>query len=103
MRRLSKGLRCWHSLQNVALIRESSLGVPALGKQIKTIAMNFYRFAGGKIVEERELPDLFRMMVQIGAIKPPSASVKLERGVMNSLRTPCSIAILLNQNLHICI
>lgn len=48
-------------------------GVPALGKQIKTIAMNFYQFADGKI-EERGLPNLFRMMVQIVPSSLPSLS-----------------------------
>ncbi|GKZ76293.1 hypothetical protein AnigIFM56816_005272 [Aspergillus niger] len=46
-------------------------GIPASGKQINTFAMNMYRFEDGKIVEERGLPDLFGMMVQIGAIQPP--------------------------------
>ncbi|KAF7594649.1 hypothetical protein BBP40_008739 [Aspergillus hancockii] len=46
-------------------------GIPASGKRIETMAMNLYRFADGKIVEERGLPDLFGMMIQIGAIKPP--------------------------------
>ena len=43
-------------------------GVPATGKQIEAQAMNFYRFAGGKIVEERGQPDLLGLMQQIGAI-----------------------------------
>lgn len=43
-------------------------GVPATGKQIEAQAMNFYRFTGGKIVEERGQPDLLGLMQQIGAI-----------------------------------
>ncbi|KAF5863345.1 hypothetical protein ETB97_010225 [Aspergillus alliaceus] len=46
-------------------------GIPASGRRIETMAMNLYRFTDGKIVEERGLPDLFGMMIQIGAIKPP--------------------------------
>jgi predicted ester cyclase len=34
--------------------------------------MNLYKFSDGKIVEERGLPDMFGMMVQIGAIEPPA-------------------------------
>lgn len=48
-------------------------GVPASGKKIHARAMNVYRFADGKIVEETGLPDLFGIMLQIGAIKPPGA------------------------------
>jgi steroid delta-isomerase-like uncharacterized protein len=46
-------------------------GVPASGKKIHARAMNIYRFANGMIVEETGLPDLFGIMLQIGAIKPP--------------------------------
>jgi predicted ester cyclase len=31
-------------------------------------AMNFYRFSGGKIIEERGQPDLLGLMQQIGSI-----------------------------------
>ena len=43
-------------------------GMPPTGKKIKVQAMNFYRFSGGKIVEERGQPDLLGLMQQIGAI-----------------------------------
>lgn len=46
-------------------------GVPASGKKIHARAMNIYRFENGMIVEETGLPDLFGIMLQIGAIKPP--------------------------------
>jgi len=42
-------------------------GVPPTGKKIQVQAMNFYRFAGGRIVEERGQPDLLGLMQQIGA------------------------------------
>jgi len=43
-------------------------GVPPTGKKIQVQAMNFYRFAGGQIVEERGQPDLFGLLQQIGAV-----------------------------------
>jgi steroid delta-isomerase-like uncharacterized protein len=48
-------------------------GVPASGKKIEARAMNIYRFTDGKIVEETGLPDLFGIMLQIGAVSPPVA------------------------------
>ncbi|KAJ6104295.1 hypothetical protein N7523_010615 [Penicillium sp. IBT 18751x] len=48
-------------------------GVPASGKKIQARAMNIYRFRDGMIVEETGLPDLFGIMLQIGAINPPVA------------------------------
>ncbi|KAJ1333146.1 ester cyclase [Microdochium nivale] len=47
------------------------LGTPATGKQISSQAFNIYKFADGKIVAERGLPDIFGMMAQIGAIAIP--------------------------------
>ncbi|KAF5845287.1 hypothetical protein GGP41_002879 [Bipolaris sorokiniana] len=47
------------------------MGVPASGKRICMTALNIYRFEDGKIVEERGQPDIFGLMVQIGAV--PSA------------------------------
>ncbi|KFA68961.1 hypothetical protein S40285_07002 [Stachybotrys chlorohalonatus IBT 40285] len=47
------------------------LGFRASGRQVRSQAMNIYRFADGKIVEERWLPDIFGMLVQIGAIAVP--------------------------------
>jgi steroid delta-isomerase-like uncharacterized protein len=43
-------------------------GVPATGKKIAVQAMNIYRFADGKIVEERGQPDLLELLKQIGAL-----------------------------------
>jgi steroid delta-isomerase-like uncharacterized protein len=48
------------------------MGVPASGKQICMTALNVYRFEDGKVVEERGMPDIFSLMVQIGAV--PGAS-----------------------------
>lgn len=44
------------------------LGVPPTGKNIAVQAMNIYRFADGKIVEERGLPDLLSLLMQIGVM-----------------------------------
>jgi steroid delta-isomerase-like uncharacterized protein len=49
------------------------MGVPPSGKSICMTAINIYRFADGKIVEERGQPDIFNLMVQIGAVPGPSA------------------------------
>jgi steroid delta-isomerase-like uncharacterized protein len=46
------------------------LGVPPTGKKIVVQAMNLYRIADGKIVEERGQPDMLGLMQQIGAIPP---------------------------------
>jgi steroid delta-isomerase-like uncharacterized protein len=43
-------------------------GVPPTGKPITVQAMNFYRLAGGQIVEERGQPDLLGLLQQIGAV-----------------------------------
>ena len=42
-------------------------GVPPSGNKIEVKAMNFYRFADGKIVEEHGQPDLLGLLQQIGA------------------------------------
>jgi steroid delta-isomerase-like uncharacterized protein len=44
------------------------LNFPASGKAICMTAINIYQFVDGKIVEERGQPDLFGLMVQIGAV-----------------------------------
>jgi steroid delta-isomerase-like uncharacterized protein len=51
------------------------MGVPPTGKKICMTALNIYRFENGKIVEERGQPDIFGLMVQIGAVPggPPPA------------------------------
>lgn len=49
------------------------IGVPESGKEICMTALNIYRFKNGKIVEERGQPDIFGLMVQIGAIPVPGA------------------------------
>ncbi len=47
------------------------MGVPATGRPIRVQAMNFYRLADGKIVEEYGQPDMMGLMMQIGAIPLP--------------------------------
>ncbi len=46
-------------------------GIPPSGRPIQVQAMNFYRIAGGTIVEERGQPDLLGLMMQIGAVPAP--------------------------------
>jgi len=46
----------------------SFFGAPPTGKKIAVQAMNFYRFSGGQIVEERGQPDLLGLLQQIGAV-----------------------------------
>jgi steroid delta-isomerase-like uncharacterized protein len=48
--------------------RGTFFGVPATGKTIAVQAMNFYRWSGRQIVQERGQPDLLGLMQQIGAI-----------------------------------
>lgn len=48
------------------------MGVPATGKTFCMTAVNIYRFEHGKIVEELGQPDIFGLMIQIGAIPGPS-------------------------------
>ncbi len=43
-------------------------GVPATGRKIEVRAMNSYRLAGGKFVEEYGQPDLLGLLQQIGAV-----------------------------------
>ena len=42
--------------------------VPATGKKIEVRAMNFYRLADGKFVEEYGQPDLLGLLQQIGTL-----------------------------------
>jgi steroid delta-isomerase-like uncharacterized protein len=49
-------------------------GVPATGKRVQVQAMNIYRFADGRIVEEYGFPDLMVMMMQIGAVDLPAGA-----------------------------
>jgi steroid delta-isomerase-like uncharacterized protein len=49
----------------------SFLGVPSTGRTIAVQAMNFYRLASGKFVEEHGQPDMLGLLQQIGAA--PSA------------------------------
>ena len=44
------------------------MGMPATGKQIAIRVICADRFADGKVAESVELPDLFGMMQQLGAI-----------------------------------
>jgi steroid delta-isomerase-like uncharacterized protein len=47
------------------------MGFPASGKPFCMTAVNIYRFVEGKVVEELGQPDIFGLMVQIGAIPVP--------------------------------
>lgn len=49
----------------------SFMGIPASGKKISITAMNIYEFCNGKIVREHGLPDLFTLLLQLGAIPTP--------------------------------
>ncbi len=51
----------------------SFFGVPPTGKTIAVQAINFYRLSGGQFIEERGQPDLFGLLMQIGAVPPPGA------------------------------
>lgn len=47
------------------------MGIPASGRNVKVTAMNIYEFNNGKIVREHGLPDLFTMLMQLGALPAP--------------------------------
>lgn len=47
------------------------MGMPATGKRICVTAMNVYEIADGKIIREHGLPDMFTLLMQLGAIQPP--------------------------------
>lgn len=47
------------------------MGMPASGEKVCVIVMNIYEFKEGKIIREHGLPDLFSMLVQLGAIPVP--------------------------------
>lgn len=47
------------------------MGMPASGKKVCVTAMNIYEFKDGKIIREHGLPDLFSMLIQLGAIGVP--------------------------------
>lgn len=49
----------------------SFMGMPASGKKVCVTAMNIYEFKDGKIIREHGLPDLFSMLIQLGAIPAP--------------------------------
>ena len=44
--------------------------IPATGKLINITAIAIQRFAGGKIVETRGMPDMLSMMQQLGVMPP---------------------------------
>jgi steroid delta-isomerase-like uncharacterized protein len=43
-------------------------GIPATEKSVVVQAMNFYRLAGGQIIEEFGQPDMLGLLTQIGAV-----------------------------------
>ncbi len=47
------------------------MGMSATGKPVSVTAMNIYEFKDGKIVREHGLPDIFSMLMQLGAIPAP--------------------------------
>ena len=47
------------------------MGIPPTGKQIAVRVICTSRFAGQRIAEDWELPDLFGMMLQLGVIQQP--------------------------------
>lgn len=47
------------------------MGMSPSGKKVCVTAMNIYELNDGKIVREHGLPDLFTMLIQLGAIPAP--------------------------------
>ncbi|KRA75085.1 ester cyclase [Caulobacter sp. Root656] len=50
----------------------SFMGAPPTGKAFQATSMGFYKLSGGKIVEERGLPDMLSILQQIGLVPQPS-------------------------------
>ena len=50
----------------------SFMGAPPTGKAFQATSMGFYKLSGGKIVEERGLPDMLSILQQIGLVPHPS-------------------------------
>lgn len=48
------------------------MGIPPSGKKIHITAMNIYEFKDGKIIREHGLPDIFSLLVQLGAVAMPN-------------------------------
>ena len=47
------------------------MGLPASGKRVSVTAMNIYELKDGRIIREHGMPDLFTMLMQLGAIPAP--------------------------------
>lgn len=47
------------------------MGMPATGRRVSVTTMNIYEFRDGKITCEHGLPDIFSMLLQLGAIPAP--------------------------------
>ncbi|KAF5228178.1 hypothetical protein FANTH_14564 [Fusarium anthophilum] len=47
------------------------MGFLPSGKSFEIVGMNLFTFSEGKIIKEQGLPDLFGILVQIGAVKIP--------------------------------
>jgi steroid delta-isomerase-like uncharacterized protein len=50
----------------------SFMGAPPTGRAFQATSMGFYKLSGGKIVEERGLPDMLSILQQIGLVPQPS-------------------------------
>ncbi len=46
-------------------------GIPPTGKRVSVQAQTFFRVRAGKIVEDRPLVDMLRMLQQLGVIPTP--------------------------------
>jgi steroid delta-isomerase-like uncharacterized protein len=51
--------------------RGELMGMPATGRSVTVQGLGIYRLAGGKIVSETVLEDMFGMLVQLGVVPPP--------------------------------
>lgn len=47
------------------------MDMPSSGKKVCVTAINIYEFKDGKIIREHGLPDLFSILIQLGAIPAP--------------------------------
>lgn len=68
---VSEGSRVFVRYTMTGTQTQPLMGMPATGRQISVAAMNVYEIAGGKIIREHGLPDMFSLLAQLGFLQLP--------------------------------
>jgi steroid delta-isomerase-like uncharacterized protein len=53
--------------------RGDLMGIPGTGKRVASVGIWIHRLAGGKIVEQWGVSDMFGLLIQLGLLPPPGA------------------------------